>query len=417
MIHFFLSVPRLFDEDRPAVKFTEEHYSMPMKEHPLACWLPKAGSHPSMHPGPEKFRCLAVHEESPKSVRGFLWKKIPCIHLHIVTFDDGTLVSLMWPHVMCDCMGWAIILKSWASIIAGRGHNVPTFNGFSQDAMGRLGKTRQPNKSVLETRLTGLAGLKAKGNRIKEVFSASPKMESRIFCLPAEFLQKIYGAAVSAVAHDFHLSEDDVITAWASQILCKRMPTSSRLVAICKFFDSRPLLPEVFAKHGVYVQNASFPYVAKMTAESMCSSPISNVAKEIRLAYMEQARREQLLPLASLMYQDHLDGKVPLLAKLDAHPVIFINWNKVNLWSTVDFTDAVLPSIEVEEEELDPISPDVRARPVYFHTDLVGENDLSHHEVFAMYGKDPKGNFWMSASLRRESMACFEREFHKLSSK
>jgi hypothetical protein len=417
MNSFFVSVPRHFERERPSVMFTEEHYSMPMKDHPVASQFPQAGSHPSIHPGPETFRSLAVHNESPKSVTGFLWKKNPFIHLHVVTFDDATLVSLLWPHVMCDCIGWAIILRSWAAIVAGRGHNVPKFNGYYRDAMERLGKTPQPKKSVLETRLATLAGVKAKGGRIIQSLSFVPhKMESRIFCLPAEFLQKTYGAAVSAVPHDFHLSEDDVITAWATQILCKRMPTSSRAMAICKFFDSRPLLPEVFSKHGVYVQNASFPYVARMTAASICSNPISNVAKEVRLAFHEQARRDQLLSLAELMRKDHIANKIPLLARLDAHPVIFINWNKANIWSTVDFTAATLPSGEAEDNG-DTISPEVRARPVYFHSDLVGEHDLSQHEVFAMYGKDPKGNFWMSASLRRESMRCFEREFHKISSK
>lgn len=417
---FYLLVPQYFNKYRPSVQFTEEHHNMLMKDHAIGSQFPKAGSHPSMHPGPEALRSLTVHKDSPRSMLRHLRKTNPLIHLHVVTFVDATVVSLLWPHVMCDCVGWATILKSWSSIVAGRGHNVPKFIGYDRDAMRNVGKSHMPAESVLARRLTGLAGLKAKVDRIgRSLWFLPDKKETRIFCLPAEFLQKIYGAAVSGIPNQFYLAEDDVITAWATKILCRRMSGSSRVVAICKFFDSRPLLPEVFSKDGVYVQNASFPYVTKIPAQAIFSSPISNIAKDIRVAFTEQARREQVLPLAALMRED-IDakkiGKIPLIDKLDAHPVVFINWNKANLWSAVDFTNAILPSSQVDDDD-DAIRPEVLARPVHFHTDILGLHDLSPHEVFAMHGKDPKGNFWMSASLRRESMACFEAEFERIAKK
>ena len=66
-----------------------------MKEHPIASQLPQATNRPSVQADPKDFTLLALGKGSPRTIEEYLYTDAPQLSLHIVSFTDATLVTLI----------------------------------------------------------------------------------------------------------------------------------------------------------------------------------------------------------------------------------------------------------------------------------------------------------------------------------
>lgn len=55
--------------------------------------------------------------------------------LHIVSFNDATLVTLHWLHVAFDALGFGALLDSWVLMVQGREHEVLPLHGYDYDPL------------------------------------------------------------------------------------------------------------------------------------------------------------------------------------------------------------------------------------------------------------------------------------------
>jgi hypothetical protein len=117
------------------VYYTHQALDMNIEDHPLAKSLPKATEAPSIQPGPQVFRAFAACEDAPEKLEDFIYQDIPQLSLHITSFNDATLVALLWPHTLMDVMGQQALLHGWSLVLAGRESEVPPMLGAREDAL------------------------------------------------------------------------------------------------------------------------------------------------------------------------------------------------------------------------------------------------------------------------------------------
>lgn len=106
-------VPASFDRDRrPAVAYHHQRFDTSIHEHPVAAALPPfaeaasqtgADDVPQPVPGnPDDFLNLMRKDGDPTTLEDYLDSDRPLLGLHVVSFDDATLLTLSWSHVVLD---------------------------------------------------------------------------------------------------------------------------------------------------------------------------------------------------------------------------------------------------------------------------------------------------------------------------
>lgn len=69
------------------------------------------------------------------SIQSYLAEDRPPLLLYITTFQDGTILSLIWPHVLFDGAGLAAFLGAWSLVVNGKISQVPPHSA-RPDAQG-----------------------------------------------------------------------------------------------------------------------------------------------------------------------------------------------------------------------------------------------------------------------------------------
>lgn len=105
-------IPTPFTTDRPPLYFTKDHHAMRMSEHPEASKLPKATLKPATFPCARTFTALASGPGAPRSLEDLYYSDFPQFSLHVITFEDGTLVSINHNHMIADLSGLKAILDA-----------------------------------------------------------------------------------------------------------------------------------------------------------------------------------------------------------------------------------------------------------------------------------------------------------------
>lgn len=89
-------VPTKFDADRPGFGCSHEVIDSSIHVHPLASRLPRSTDEISIYSDLDGLSDLARRHDGPKKLADFLDSDEPQLSLHIVTFQDATLVSISW---------------------------------------------------------------------------------------------------------------------------------------------------------------------------------------------------------------------------------------------------------------------------------------------------------------------------------
>jgi hypothetical protein len=198
---FEIHVPSQFTAERPAVKFTHESFNVGVSEHPLGKKLPRATDRPSIQYGPLDVRALACPPDVPTTVKDFTTKDAPMLHLPVVCFEDSTLVTLIWRHVLFDAAGLAHLLQSWSLVLAGKETDVPLLLGSKDDVLYHLADPRQPNTEypvAASKILTGFALLLFLIRFIWDILTGST-IVTKIICVPKEAVARLHQQALAHI--------------------------------------------------------------------------------------------------------------------------------------------------------------------------------------------------------------------------
>lgn len=341
---------------------------------------------------------------------------LPSISLHITSFRDATLVSLVWPHALMDAFGGQALLSAWSSVLAGREKDIPTVCGVKKDPLREavLSKPEAWEELKLENRrLKGMGlcmfSIRYLWNRIWD----APR-ERRVIFLPKNALNRIkYLAREEACeARNDHsgplFGSGDALIAWVTQAVALSEPTP-RPVTILSLLNSRFRLPEFISSTGVFLQNLTLgTYTFLSTQEAR--GPIGPIALSHRQHFNEQATEQQVRAFMRAGYQDLDAGKTPgvLFGEADALPIVLNNMVKADIIKAVDFGPAVKRQGDFSESRTNSLGT-----MLMYYYENVGE-PYKGFNLFTMLGQDHDGNHWLWGTLLPRAWAKIEEELEKL---
>lgn len=385
--------------------FTKEHHGFSLIDHPEASKLPQSTGKVTTFPGPRELTSLGLTPETPRNIDDLVFSGKPQFCLHVQTFTDGTLVSLVHSHITCDLVGLASIFEAWSLILAGKSEAVPPMVGYHEDVFAELLQSTKPTqRHVLADKI--LAGWRFRYWGIRSLLESwwYPS-ESRTLCIPKRIMEAIVREARSHISGKADatssslkpfISEGDVITALACRTLALYQgPGSTRDTAIIMAVDPRSRLKSVFRSDAAYVQNAPTNVFVFCRANKALELPLGQLALLVREAIVAQTTEEQLKATISLSVQTMKDNKLPVVfGSKDMSTQFMSNWTKGNLAERMDFS----PAIVQDAVSRPPLTK--RGHPLYFQASDPGHNTVSViSSVFVVVGKDYEGNTWYSNSM------------------
>ncbi|RMJ12419.1 hypothetical protein CDV36_007928 [Fusarium kuroshium] len=389
-------VPRMFTKERPSLYFTKEHHDIPMAEHPEASKLPASTAEPTTFPGARKFASLALGPGAPRTIQDYFQKDVPQFSLHVVTFTDGTLVSINFNHVTSDLGGLKAILKAWQSILAGNPEEVAPFVGHKDDPMAGLYNDETTVKPTLaDTQLTGWRIPVWALRHLVETWWKG--LDARMICIPKKVIDAIVQEAKDHVAlkgnADLFVSENDVIMAFCNKVVASGL-ASHRHIANLLVIDPRTRVKSVFRDDTAYVQNITSSAIFLCQAGETITAPTGEIALRSRVALDEQCTEEQLKATMKYAYRSMMDAGNPLVLGKGVDSVLMVvtNWSKAGFLDKFDFSPAIVkPS--------DKNRPGAKSgHPIYYHSQSLGTGMVTMNMVTIM-GRDLEGNLWLSGEF------------------
>ncbi|KAL0939777.1 lysr family regulatory protein [Colletotrichum truncatum] len=446
-----LHVPQVFTPERPAIRTSHDVHDCSINDHEVAKHLPRTTSEPSIQPGVVNFYNLGARSDAPMTLEDLLSSDEPQIHLHIVSFNDATVIGLLFSHVLFGAAGMQSLVVNWSRVLAGREHEVPALCGSRQDILDDVGVASDPDKEpfILDHRhLKGLRHFRFTLQTVWDIFRR-PEIESKILCLPAKFVSDLRARAMA----DLHamdekglggeeapfVSEGDVLTAWWTRLVCTARG-SKRSVTVLNAVDITGRLRSVFAPDKHYVQNVALGTWTILNSNEVVKAPLGYGARCFRYDIQTQTTPSQIMAYMRRLREGGRCGKQPLYGKPDSMLIIFTNWARCKFFECIDFSPAVIPRpadseeatvvvVDTEEAVADKTSedseitsasstgdPEKRApedtvttevlppplgRPppgrLSYHHSLARTRTVLSRNVFTILGKDLQGNVWVSA--------------------
>jgi hypothetical protein len=419
------------------VRYSRVDFDIDIDEHPLASQLPKATDDPSIHPGPPHFLPLAVGPGVPKTIDDYLRSDEPQLTLHIVTFTDATLVTLVWPHTLSDCMGMQGLVTAWHLVLQGRETDVPPLKGIHEHPLASVG-VKEPYES---TNLPRLQGLPMVGFLIRYFWERwlQPELTIRTIYIPPRTVATLKNDTISQLARsqspnsrdlvlDYgrvkdsvplpFLSDGDILTSWIARASYRALVPhgSIRTLAIMNLFDARGRAPGAFDPNSACLVNASFATFANVPPSQARHLP--GIAAIVRSAVAKQTTPPQV-DMAVRELRNSLGSIWPLLFwPADSFMFVMSNWSRARFFETVDFSSAAAAREDVKKVEQD-LGARSRSggygggRPVFAHAQLLVPEKAAR-QSFQIMGRDTAGGYWMFGNLPTAAWKRIEEEVEAL---
>ena len=371
-------------------------------DHPLASRLPKPSNKPAVVGDPDEFTDLVRGPDCPTTGSDYMYSDRPVLGLHIVSFNDSTLVTLHWLHVACDALGFKAMMDSWVLMMQGREDEVLPLHGYDYDPLKELGKHATEKHLLADKRLT-MAGTLQFGVRNGPDFTMRAK-ENRMVFIPRWFIEKKRNAvleelrASAADGEEPFVTEGDVLVAWWTRLAVSHIPAdSTRTVTAMSAYSLRKVLKQdLLPPNGLYVGNCIGFISQILPAHDFLQKPLSWLAANMREGVNKQGSREQVEAYEGMVRDQPYPIPV-FLGDGAMHQVNYSNWTKANLLQ-VDFAAAA-------------VTP--RSTPCYPSYLQHSQLGMSFPEGFLVMGKDIEGNYWMCGYRLKGYWEIIEKELEK----
>lgn len=396
---------------------------MSIDDHPILCNLPKAsGDRPTIfEPTAASFRPYMRSPTTPESLDDWLYSDIPQLAMHVINFEDATIVTVTVLHTLTDFLGLIAFYRAWLAALHGKEDQIAPFVGWKdKDPLENLQLGQQPPRYIFSGRiLEGWGFFKFAVRTMFEHFWY-PEASLRFFTLPDKFVDKltISARAELAAAHKdddtskAFLSEGDVLCAWWTRLIAKSLNARpNRSICLINRFDSRDIL----AKMGLmpssnvsFLGNAAYSASCFAPAERYTSNsyPLGLLANQVRDAIKVHRTTEQLQAQdAAYRESKAKTGHLPVYGDPDMLLCVFTNCARGKLFE-MDFSPAV-----VEDKCQDEKSK--RGLPVFIGT-TGKDSRWSSRNNSVILGKNQSGDWWLSSRLRSNVWEKLEEEFHRM---
>ncbi|KAJ4396274.1 hypothetical protein N0V93_000493 [Gnomoniopsis smithogilvyi] len=429
-----IHVPAEFTPKRPAIRFSHDKVDSEISAHPLASRLPSPTRGGSIQEGSDHFEELAAPEDAPRCLEDFLSRDVSQLGLHVISFTDATLVSLTFPHTMCDLLGLQAIVDNWVKVLAGREEEVVPLLGVHDDPLAEVGKGQvdkfEEPWALKDQILSGWGWFRFVFTMVLDAIRLGQSQQHMIY-LPASSLQRLRESAMADLAavspslsiNDWHpqnvfLTDNDILTAWMTRSAAHSLPANSnRSITFLNFFELRSRLPTVFQQpqKAVYIGNFIFACWAHLSARDAQTAPLGAIAGRYRAFLAAQTTEGQVRGLLRVFRERTALGKRIGAMKPDSFMITCSNWSKAKFFAAVDLSPAVLRSGNT------PAQPKYGpGRPVYYHgLNLRPLGSGKSKQVGAatgvnILGKDAGGNYWIMAMLPPKSWPKIQEELSAL---
>jgi hypothetical protein len=397
-----IHIPCPFTEERPSLYFTKAKFDMHMSEHPEASKLPSVSDKLATFPSPRNYQSLAIGPGAPRCIDDYFYSDLPQFALHVVSFTDGTLVSISFNHIISDLAGLMAIMNAWQLVLAGKPEAVPPFKGFYDDSMAGLYKAQTTEKFVLADKQ--LSGWRLAAFGLRLIFDSwwNSPIDSKLLCIPKKAMDALVQAARdqlpqsvdvdSAASSPSFISENDIVVALATKALAHNL-SPNRPITILQAVDPRSRVKSVFDQDAAYVCNAPAAAFVHYNGQEVIDKTIGELALDGRKALLSQLTEEQMKAIAVMAGKSMMStGNPPMFGESNTAFVVFSNWSKAAFLDKVDFSPAIVKGAETNRPQGKP------GHPVYYHSQSIEKGSFVTNVVVIM-GRDLEGNFWMNADF------------------
>ncbi|KAG5932552.1 hypothetical protein E4U53_001270 [Claviceps sorghi] len=425
-------VPRHFDDERPGFAFSVATFESRIDEHPQASRFirpldldsngsPLTFGIPSVHTG---FKSFCRTPDFPDQLHGWLHSDSGQLGIHVILFEDATLVTVSFLHSLTDMMGLKAILTAWTAVLCGREDLVEPFVGFAEDPLAGLGQKKsecRPKYVFSDMLLTGWSWfLFVLRYYLTVEMLWKRREEDRIVFLPARHVRRMRQQAMDELAvaetsnadRSLFISEGDVVFAWWARLVLRAQALSAdRTVHMRNTCCCRSLLKELGLLppgSAALVSNAVFGALTFLPVRQVREKPLAFTAYEIRKTLIEQRTAEQLEALDAIRRDSLANaGQPAVFGKPDMYMLMISSWVKARLFE-LDFSAAVLRRGQTSDKR-----KNLLGRPSCIQGSST--RDFATRNTGVVIGKDAGGNYWLSYSLRKEAWPAIERQFLAMS--
>ncbi|GJC85416.1 transcriptional regulator sdnM [Colletotrichum liriopes] len=361
--------------------------------------MPRATQRPAVLADPSDFLDLARSPNGPRVLNDYLYSDEPQLALHIVSFQDATLISISLPHTLTDGTGGGRIYLSWSLALQGRDDEIPAFHGFDHDPLATFGETSSESYMYADRLVTGWRAILFKLGQWYD--SVRYRSESRVVCMPAAVLADLRQTAIEEIRaatkdDEAFVSDNDVLCAWFTRLAISDTPqTSDRTIRIMNAFSLAAVLGnDRIPSAKAYVSNAATEMYAFLSAREIFTKPLSYTAYAVRRSMMNGGTRNQVEALAALKRQYMAEnGEPPILGDATMEMISFSNWSKGKFLET-DFSAAIIK--EGSPRAARANRPGI---PSYIQFNAWSKK-FQIRNIFPIMGKDAAGNYWLQGPLR-----------------
>ncbi|ENH75835.1 hypothetical protein FOC1_g10001985 [Fusarium oxysporum f. sp. cubense race 1] len=355
-----IHAPRTYSHERPAFQFSEETFSVKTTDHPVAKNLPRARGKPELFPGiTSQFNSLTLGPEWALDFTEHIRRQEPIIGVHIALFNDATLISIRWVHVVCDFMGIKALVLAWSMDLRGRYDDIPPFMGAYDDPLKNIGSVPPREPYALAGMQLSPEAFKKTYEKYLEHVARYPISVRRMLVLPDSTLQRIKMDFVGGRDSD----KLEVIPKGA--LLNGKFP---RLHRQCNFLD-------------LYQHETAL--LVRESVATLTKAP--QVHAQLHLLRESYAKDKE---------------NPPVFAARDSFVLVVSNFSKMAFFDSIDFSPAVIAPAPAGHGK----SPGKLA----WHQWTSLEHNTHIRNMFQVGGRDGQGNTWMMAILPPETWAVVE---------
>jgi hypothetical protein len=391
-----------------------------MSAHPIASTIPRPSDlkRPSLFPYAEHFHDLVTRPGHASIFSDWIDSDLPALSVHVVSFDDATLLTISWSHVFLDALGRQSLLQAWTSVIDGREEDVPAFMPFHVDPAHAIARGGDPKKHIMSHyALTGIWFAMFVVGYLYELFVHSAEA-GRMICIPGPWVENLREQAIADVLasgyskNDLFLSHGDVLLAWwAKTSTTAQRLGSSQPVNIMNVTNVRGLFPDLLPDKGaaeVYTTNAALTANTFVTCGELKSMSVGALALHVRQDLQTQRTSEQVRHFVAWQLESMKKiGRSPLLGSWNQILLAWSNWHRARLYD-VDFSAAVVrPGLPLESRSNKLGQPS-------FILPNGHANGMSLRNAGPLIGRDANGDWWMQTVLRAGAWARVEEQFKRL---
>ncbi|EQK99555.1 Chloramphenicol acetyltransferase-like domain protein [Ophiocordyceps sinensis CO18] len=361
-------IPPRFTRDRPAIRFHHVEHDMARADHAVASRIPGVTRTPAVVADADDFQSLWLHPDMPTKLSHYLRGDEPQLGLLVTSFHDATVVSLSWPHWLCDAMGQGEILHAWSLMLQGRSGEVRTPYGVEHDALAGVGTDASEPYRLRRFMLSWL-GL-------------------ALFWLRYLFpvlVRRQHHRVVKAFLKRPFLSEGDVLCAWWTRLNVAPLPRNSgKLVHIGGALGWRAALEDMLPPNRPYIANAMGIFSVLVPLKDTFTKPLSSLAWQIRRSIAESRTRGQVEAYAALWRRMPAMAP-PVFGNSTTHALSHSDWSRAKLFE-VDFSPAIV-KLGADSSSNRP------GRPCYVQACNRG---VLLANLTVVFGKDCVGNYWLT---------------------